>query len=336
MVAISAMNGLSVAGMAIGASIALPELLRRGYDKIMITGVIQAGSSLGILIPPSVVLVLYGMIARQPVGQLWLAGAIPGLMMAGLFILYIAIRCRLQPHLGPTLSLEEREQISWGEKLRLLSAGLVPLFIFFSMTGLFLMGYTSLVESSAVGATAATLAALAKRRLTRHVMEETLRKTLGISCMFMWIILAALCFGAVFDGLGAVKAIENFFLEQLGLGPWQVLIMMQLSFILMGMFLDDTAMLVIVAPLYIPLVGALGFDLVWYGVLYTITCQIAYMTPPFGYNLFLMRAMAPPEVTLRDIYVSVTPFVLIMALALVLVMLFPQIALWLPQWHYGR
>jgi len=336
MVAISAMNGLSVAGMAIGASIALPELLRRGYDKIMITGVIQAGSSLGILIPPSVVLVLYGMIARQPVGQLWLAGAIPGLMMAGLFILYIAIRCRLQPDLGPALSREEREQISWGEKLRLLSAGLVPLFIFFSMTGLFLMGYTSLVESSAVGAAAATLAALVKRRLNRRVMEETLRKTLGISCMFMWIILAALCFGAVFDGLGAVKAIENFFLEQLGLGPWQVLILMQLSFILMGMFLDDTAMLVIVAPLYIPLVGALGFDLVWYGVLYTITCQIAYMTPPFGYNLFLMRAMAPPEVTLRDIYVSVTPFVLIMILALVLIMVFPQIALWLPQWHYGR
>ena len=335
MVAISAMNGLSVAGMAIGASIALPELLRRGYDKIMVTGVIQAGSSLGILIPPSVVLVLYGMIARQPVGQLWLAGVFPGLLMAGLFILYIAIRCRLQPELGPALSEQERSQISRREKLLLLKAGFAPLFIFFCMTGLFLMGITSLVESSAVGAAAATLMALVKGRLTRSVMEETLRKTLGISCMFMWIILAALCFGAVFDGLGAVKAIEAFFLESLGLGPWQVLILMQLSFILMGMFLDDTAMLVIVAPLYIPLVGALGFDLVWYGVLYTITCQIAYMTPPFGYNLFLMRAMAPPEVSLRDIYVSVTPFVLIMILALVLVMVFPQIALWLPQWHYG-
>ncbi|MEA1606931.1 TRAP transporter large permease [Pseudomonas spirodelae] len=336
MVAVSAMNGLSVAGMAIGASIALPELLRRGYDKIMVTGVIQAGSSLGILIPPSVVLVLYGMIARQPVGQLWLAGVFPGLLMAGLFVLYIIIRCRLQPELGPALSEEEREQISWKEKLLLLKAGIAPLFIFFCMTGLFLMGITSLVESSAVGAAAATFTALVKGRLTRSVMEETLRKTLGISCMFMWIILAALCFGAVFDGLGAVKAIEAFFLESLGLGPWQVLILMQLSFILMGMFLDDTAMLVIVAPLYIPLVGALGFDLVWYGVLYTITCQIAYMTPPFGYNLFLMRAMAPPEVSLRDIYVSVTPFVLIMVLALVLVMVFPQIALWLPQWHYAR
>ncbi|MCR1826512.1 TRAP transporter large permease subunit [Pseudomonas sp. GD03721] len=335
MVAISAMNGLSVAGMAIGASIALPELLRRGYDKIMITGVIQAGSSLGILIPPSVVLVLYGMIARQPVGQLWLAGAIPGLMMAGMFMLYIAIRCRLQPQLGPALSQAEREQISMQEKLRLLSAGLVPVFIFLSMTGLFLMGYTSLVESSAVGAAAATLAALFKGRLSGKVMEETLRKTLAISCMFMWIILAALCFGAVFDGLGAVRAIEGFFVDSLHLGPWQILILMQISFIVMGMFLDDTAMLVIVAPLYIPLVGALGFDLIWYGVLYTITCQIAYMTPPFGYNLFLMRAMAPPEVSLRDIYVSVIPFVFIMVLALTLVMVFPQLALWLPQLHYG-
>lgn len=333
MVAVSAMNGLSVAGMAIGASIAMPELLRRGYDKIMVTGVIQAGSSLGILVPPSVVLVLYGMIARQPIGQLWLAGVFPGLMMAGLFVLYIVVRCHINPSLGPALPKEER-QISLGAKLSLLQAGLLPLLIFFSMTGLFVMGITSLVESSAVGAVAATLAALIKRRLTRQVMEDTIRKTLGISSMFMWIILAALCFGAVFDGLGAVKAIEAFFVDGLGLSAWEILIMMQLSYILMGMFLDDTAMLVIVAPLYVPLVGALGFDLVWYGVLYTITCQIAYMTPPFGYNLFLMRAMAPPEVTLSDIYRSITPFVTVMVFGLTLIMVFPQIAMWLPNHVY--
>ncbi|GKX32856.1 MAG: C4-dicarboxylate ABC transporter [Rhizobiaceae bacterium MnEN-MB40S] len=335
MVAISAMNGLSVAGMAIGATIALPELLRRGYDKIMITGVVQAGSSLGILVPPSVVLVLYGMIAREPVGQLWLAGVFPGLMMAGLFIVYIVIRCRIQPELGPPLSEEERD-IPMREKLKLLRAGILPILIFFCMTGLFLMGVTSLVESSAVGALAATLAAIVKRRLTARVMEETLRKTLGVSCMFMWIILAALCFGAVFDGLGAVRAIEGFFVGQLGLGPWEILILMQLSFLLMGTFLDDTAMLVIVAPLYIPLVDALGFDLIWYGVLYTITSQIAYMTPPFGYNLFLMRAMAPPEISLTDIYRSIVPFVFVMLLALAIVMVFPQIALWLPQHVYAR
>ena len=334
MVLVSAMNGLSVAGMAIGAAIALPELLRRNYDKIMVTGVIQAGSSLGILVPPSVVLVLYGMIARQPVGQLWLAGAVPGLLMAALFIIYIAIRSHWQPHLGPPLPKAE-QQMPWVDKLKLLRAGLLPFAIFFCMTGLFLLGYTSLVESSAVGALAATLAALVKGRLTRAVVEETLRKTLGVSCMFMWIILAALCFGAVFDGLGAVRVLEDLFLERLGLGPWQVLILMQLSFLLMGAFLDDTAMLVIVAPLYVPLVGALGFDLVWYGVLYTITCQIAYMTPPFGYNLFLMRALAPPEVTIGDIYRSIVPFVLVMIVALALVMAFPQLALALPQWRYG-
>jgi tripartite ATP-independent transporter DctM subunit len=241
----------------------------------------------------------------------------------------------LQPELGPPLAEEER-QIPLKEKLKLLRAGILPFLIFFFMTGLFLMGITSLVESSAVGAASATIAALAKRRLTRHVLEETLRKSLGISCMFMWVILAALAFGAVFDGLGAVKAIESLFIERWGLSPWGVLIMMQLSYLLMGTFLDDTAMLVIVAPLYVPLIINLGFDPIWYGVLYTITCQIAYMTPPFGYNLFLMRAMAPPEISLLDIYRSIVPFVLVMCFGLALVMIFPQIALWLPNLYYGK
>ena len=335
MVLISAMNGLSVAGMAIGATIALPELLRRGYDKIMVTGVIQAGSSLGILVPPSVVLVLYAMIARQPVGQLWLAGVLPGLLMAAMFIIYIYVRCRLQPDLGPVLPEEER-RVPMAEKMRLLGAGILPLAIFAAMMVPFVNGWTSLVESSAIGAMTAFLAAVLKGRMTREVFENSVRNTLGISCMFMWIILAALGFGAIFDGLGAVKAIEDLFTSQLGLGPWAILILMQLSFIIMGTFLDDTAMLVIVAPLYVPLVGELGFDLIWYGVLYTITTQIAYMTPPFGYNLFLMRAMAPPEIGLRDIYVSIIPFVLVMAVALTLVMVFPQIALWLPDYVYGK
>ena len=331
MVAISAMNGLSVAGMAIGATIALPEMLKRNYDKRMITGVVQAGSSLGILIPPSVVMVLYGMIARQPVSKLWMAGILPGLLMASLFLIYIYVRCKLQPELGPPLKKEERE-VSTIEKIRLLKAGIIPFVIFFFMTGLFLMGIASLVECSAVGAFLATLAAIFKRRFNKQVLENTLKKTLGVSCMFMWIILAALTFGAVFDGLGAGRAIETLFIERWNLTPWGVLIMMQLSYILMGMFLDDTAMLVIVAPLYVPLIISLGFDPIWYGVLYTITCQIAYMTPPFGYNLFLMRAMAPKEISLIDIYRSIIPFVLVMCLGLAIVMIFPEIATWLPDY----
>ena len=334
MVIISAMNGLSVAGMAIGATIALPEMLRRGYDKILISGVVQGGSSLGILIPPSVVMVLYGMIARQPVSKLWFAGLVPGLIMAAMFVAYILIRARMNPALAPVVD-EEELNMPFAEKLALARAGIIPFLIFFLMTGLFVMGYTSLVESSAVGATAATLAALLKGRFTWRLIKETSLKTLSVSCMFLWLILAALAFGAVFDGLGAVRAIENLFLNTWDLGPWQVLIMMQLSFILMGIFLDDTAMLVIVAPLYIPLVASLdlGFDnqLIWFGVLYTITCQIAYITPPFGYNLFLMRSLAPKEITLVDIYRSIWPFALMMVITIVLVMIWPQIALWLPE-----
>ncbi|WP_296479309.1 TRAP transporter large permease subunit [Roseinatronobacter sp.] len=330
MVLISAMNGLSVAGMAIGATIALPELLKRNYNKLMVTGVIQAGSSLGILVPPSVVLVLYAMIARQPVSHLWAAGLLPGLLLATLFIIYIWLRCRMNPALGPVIDPDELAQVTRSEKYRLLLAGLMPLGIFAVMMVPFVLGYTRLVESSVVGAVAALAVSIAKGRMSWTVLETCTRKTLAISCMFLWIILAALAFGAVFDGLRAVDFVRALFMENLGLGRWEILILMQISFILMGMFLDDMAMLVIVAPLYVPIVRMLEFDLIWYGVLYTITCQIAYMTPPFGYNLFLMRAMAPKEVSLGDIYRSIIPFVGVMIVGLGLVMAFPQIALWLP------
>ncbi|WP_019956113.1 TRAP transporter large permease [Yoonia vestfoldensis] len=330
MVLISAMNGLSVAGMAIGATIALPELLKRNYDKLMVTGVIQAGSSLGILVPPSVVLVLYAMIARQPVTHLWAAGLLPGLMLATMFIIYIWLRCRMNPALGPVIDPDELAQVTMRERYRLLLAGLMPLGIFAVMMVPFLLGYTRLVESAVVGAIAALLVSIAKGRMTWAILETCTKKTLAISCMFLWIILAALAFGAVFDGLRAVDFVRTLFIDNLGLGRWEILILMQVSFLLMGMFLDDTAMLVIVAPLYVPIVQMLEFNLIWYGVLYTITCQIAYMTPPFGYNLFLMRAMAPNEVSLIEIYRSIVPFVGVMILGLGIIMAFPQIALWLP------
>ncbi|GAA4532156.1 TRAP transporter large permease subunit [Chelativorans composti] len=336
MVLIACMNGLSVAGMAIGATVALPALLKHGYNKVMVTGVIQAGSSLGILVPPSVVLVLYAMIARQPVLQLWLAGVFPGLLMATLFALYIYIRCRINPELAPAMPKEERDAITPAEKFRLLGAGVLPLMVFLVMMGLFLSGMTSLVESAAVGALLSILSVVFSGRFTWRVFEVSTRNTLSISCMFLWIILAALCFGAVYDGLGAVRAIRTLLLETLDAGPWTILILMLLSFIVLGMFLDDTAMLVIVAPLYVPLVRSLGFDPIWFGILYTITCQIAYITPPFGYNLFLMKAMAPPEITLGDIYRSIVPFVGLMILTIIILMVFPDIALWLPNWWTGR
>jgi tripartite ATP-independent transporter DctM subunit len=336
MIVISMFNGLSVAGMAIGATVALPELLRRGYDKVMITGVIQGGSSLGIMGPPSVVLILYAMIARQPVLQLWLAGIGPFILMAIVFTLYIYIRCRMQPELAPILPAEERANITTREKLVLLREGLLPFGLFAAIMGLFFSGTTSLVETSMVGALLSLLAAWFSGKLTKDVLEVTTRNTLAVSAMFLWIILGALCFSAVYDGLGAIKAIESLLLNTFDLSPWGVLSMMLFSFIILGMFLDDTAMLVIVAPLYIPLVKLLGFDLIWFGILYTITCQIAYIVPPFGYNLFLMRAMAPPEITIVDIYKSIVPFFFLMVFCMIVIMVFPDIAMYLPDLYSGK
>jgi tripartite ATP-independent transporter DctM subunit len=256
--------------------------------------------------------------------------------MAVIYGAYVYIRCLVQPDIGPALPAEERAQITRAEKFQLLRQGILPLAIFFIMMGLFMSGTTSLVESSAVGALLATAAAWWAGNLNKKVFEDSTRNTLGISCMFMWIILGALCFSSVYDGLGAVKAVKTLLIDTWEFSPWTVLSLMLLSFIVMGMFLDDTAMLVIVAPLYIPLVKSLGFNPVWFGILYTITCQIAYITPPFGYNLFLMRAMAPPEISLMDIYRSIVPFFFLMVLSLILIMIFPQIAMWLPEYISGR
>jgi tripartite ATP-independent transporter DctM subunit len=263
--------------------------------------------------------------------QLWLAGILPGLMMAAIFAIYIYLRCWINPKLGPALPAEERAEITWGERFALLREGIMPLAVFGIMMAMFLSGTTSLVESSVVGAILSIAAAGIERKLSWKVLERVTQSTLMITCMFLWIILAALCFSAVYDGLGAIRAIENVLLNTWVLEPWTILILMLLSFIVMGAFLDDTAMLVIVAPLYIPLVIKLGFSPIWFGILYTMTCQIAYITPPFGYNLFLMRALAPPEITLGDIYRSIAPFFLLMVLSVVLILLFPQIALWLPE-----
>jgi TRAP-type mannitol/chloroaromatic compound transport system permease large subunit len=254
----------------------------------------------------------------------------PGLLMAFLFSVYVYIRCRINPAMGPALPEDERREITVRDKVVMLREGILPILVFAIMMGLFLTGVTSLVESSVVGAALATIAAAIEGKLTWKVIEDTTRNTLLISCMFLWIILAALCFSSVYDGLGAVRAIETLLLDTWDLSPYAILIAMLLSFLVMGAFLDDTAMLVIVAPLYIPLVGALDFNLIWFGILYTLTCQVAYITPPFGYNLFLMRALAPPEITLGDIYRSIVPFFFLMILTIIVILVFPEVALWLP------
>ncbi|UCD54259.1 MAG: TRAP transporter large permease subunit [Dehalococcoidia bacterium] len=330
---IAAMAGTNITGTVTAGLLGIRPMLKRGYDKRMVTGLIQAGGALGMMIPPSIDFILFAIIAQGSVGHLWIAGIIPGLILALMYVAYIGIRCRLQPHLGPALPPEERA--TWGEKFRALGGGIQPVLIIFTVLGLLFMGVTTLMECGAVGAVGSVIVAAANRRLSWKVVQESLDETLKISCIFLWIFGAAVFFSAVYDGLGA-PALVGQLLGQFG-HPLVIIGMMMLTWFGLGMIMDDTAMLVIVAPLYIPLVKELGFSITWFGCLFVMSIQMAVLTPPFGYGLFMMKGIVPKDsgITLGDIYRSVWPFVAIQAGMLVLLMFFPQICLWLPYDVFG-
>lgn len=326
---IAAMSGLSFAATVTAGTIALPAMLKRKYDKSFVVGLIPACGSLGFLIPPSIIFILYGLIAGVSIGHLWIAGIMPGVLLASMFVIYIGIRCKIKPELGPALPPEMR--VGWGEKFRALGAGIAPIVLIFAVLGLLFMGVTSLIECASIGMIGAVIIAASNRALSFNLLKTVMDETFRSSVMVIWIFMAALLFSSVFDGLGAIHFMERI----LGLAPGGALgtiIFMQLTFFGLGTVMDDTAMLLIVAPLYIPMVAKMGFSLVWYGVLYTLNCQMAYVTPPFGWNLFIMKSIVPKDsgITMLDIYKSVIPYVGLQGAALGIVIAFPQIALWLP------
>jgi len=323
----AAMVGISGAATVAMGLIALPAMLKHGYDKELALGTIQAGGALGILIPPSVAFVIYGIVAEQSIGQLFMGGVFPGLLLATLYITYILVRCYLQPRMGPPLPLEERA--SWKEKFISLRGLVIPVLLVFLIMGLIMLGITTPTEASGAGAIAVTLYALINRKLNWTTLKSALLSTTRVSGMIAWILIAAIAFGKIYTGLGAVDVLDNL-LKAAGLGAWGTLILMQVSFLIMGCFLDDTAILFICAPLYVPIVASYGFNLVWFGVLYVMNTEMAFLTPPFGINLFYMKGVVPKEISITDIYKSIVPYVGLQALGLAIVMIFPQIALWLP------
>ncbi|HPC03953.1 MAG TPA: TRAP transporter large permease subunit [Syntrophales bacterium] len=324
---IAAMVGISGAATVAMGLIALPAMLKRNYSKYLATGTIQAGGALGLLIPPSIPFLVYAFVAQQSAGMLFASGVLPGLLLCSLYIVYILVRSALQPELAPALPPEERATLR--EKMLSLKALVLPFAVIFSVMACVVLGITTITEASVIGALGAMVAATVQRKLTFRMIRESLERTTIVTAMVMWIALAAVCFGSIYTGLGAAKMVKDVFLG-LGLGPWGVLICMQLSFFVLGMFLDDTAILFLTVPLYLPIVKQLGFDPLWFGTLFVINMQMAFLTPPYGLNLFYMKGVVPRGITMTDLYWSVWPFVLIQAVGLALVMIFPQIALWLP------
>ena len=339
---IAAMVGVSGAATVTMGLIALPSMVKRGYDKRMITGGIQAGGALGFLIPPSVIAIVYGMLARVSIGKLFAAGVGPGLMLAIFYMIYIGVRCQLQPELGPALPLEDRA--SWKEKFISLRGLILPAILIVTVLGFIILGITSPTEASAVGAAGALVCAAIHRRLTWGVLHDSVIRTARVTAIIMWVVIGALAFSTVYDGLGAAQMVEAF-IGGLPLGPYGILILMQLSFFVLGTILDDTAILFITLPVYVPLITSLGFDPVWFGILYIVNMQMAFLTPPFGYCLFYMLGIVKDlyrtgtiteEITIGDVYRSVWPYVAMQGLGLIIIIIFPQIAMWLPNLFFQK
>ena len=323
----AAMCGISGAAVVAMGTIALPSMLERGYDKRMVLGCINTGGGWGILIPPSILMILYSLITGVSVGQMFAAGVLPGILLMVLTCAYIIIRCYFQPELAPAQPKEERA--SWGEKMAALRAVILPILIVVMVLGSIIRGVTTPTEAAAMGVLGALISALVYRRMSWELLRDAAVRTFKLTGMIMWILFAAHAFSAAYQSMGAQEMIQGLITGIPG-GPWAIIITMMLIVFLLAMVLDPVGIMLITLPVFLPIVKALGFDPVWFGILFVINMEIGYMTPPFGFNLFYLKGVVPPSITMKDIYVSVIPFVLVEVVGIVLIMMFPEIATYLP------
>ena len=323
----AAMAGISGAATVSMGVIALPAMLKRNYDKVIAMGCISGGGALGILIPPSVPMIIYATLTGESVGGLFAGGILPGLVLSALFVLYIGIRCFLQPELGPALPKEERA--TWEEKIASLRAVILPIIIIIMVLGSIYGGVCTPTESATLGVVGAFISALVYRKLNWSLIKESCFRTARLTAMIIWILIGAYCFTSVYTGTGAHELMEHLLLSIPG-GRYAILITIQLIFFILGCILDPAGIIMICTPVFVPVIKSLGFDPLWFGILFIMNMEMGYLTPPFGFNLFYMKAIVPPGVTMEDIYRSIVPFVALQALGLVIVIIFPQIALYLP------
>jgi len=325
----AAMTGIVGAAVATMGILALPAMLKRGYDKRIAVGSICAGGTLGILIPPSVITIVYAVTAGVSIGHMFMGGVFPGLLLSSLFIIYIAIRCWLQPELGPAPPKEERDKHSMKDKLIALRTVILPILLIIGVLGSIYAGIATPTEAAGVGCVGAIISAMIYRRLSWKMINETVKTTAIVSTMIMWITIGARCYISVFSAIGGDELIQGFVLHLTG-NRWIILIVMQVILLILGLFLDEIGIILLCVPIFLPIVTSVGFDPVWFGILFLVNAQMNYITPPFGYTLFYMKGVAPKEITMGHIYRGAIPFVLLQLIGLILCALFPQIILWLP------
>lgn len=352
---LAAMVGVIGAAEVAMGILALPAMLRRKYDPQLACGSILAGGTLGILIPPSILAILFAVVAQQSVGDLFMGAVLPGLVLSGLYIAYVVTRSYINPAMGPALPIEER--VSFVEKLRLLKSIVAPIALIVLVLGVIFTGVATPVEAAGIGTFGAIFVAAMHRRLNWAGTREAAVTTLRASAMVLWIIFGA----SIFVGFYILKGGQQFVADSListGFGPYGILLIMMIILVILGMFLDWVGILLLAVPIFVPVMLQLDFDgllgfpgptagianadkarealQLWFGVVYMVNMQMSFLSPPFGYALFYLKSVAPPEIGMGVIFRSAVPFLILQAVGLALCIIFPKLILWLPQLVYQQ
>ncbi len=343
---LAAMVGVIGAAEVTMGIIALPAMLKRNYNPELACGSILAGGTLGILIPPSILAIIFAVVAQQSVGELFIGAVFPGLFLSGMYIIYVTIRCYLNPVLGPALPLEERVTVA--EKIHLLRGIIAPVALIVLVLGVIFSGVATPVEAAGIGTFGALFVASLHRKLSWQTVQAAAITTLKASAMVLWIIFGA----SIFVGFYIIEGGQKFVVDTLvgtGLGSYGILLIMNVLLVVLGMFVDWVGILFLAVPIFVPLMKSLPWDglfglpgvspaevPLWFGVVYMVNMQMSFLSPPFGYALFYLKSVSPPQITMGIIFRSAIPFLLIQAVGLFICVVFPEIILWLPRLVYGR
>lgn len=327
-VLMAAMTGIIGGEIILLGLVALPQMLRLNYDRGLAIGTICAGGSLGTMIPPSIVLIIYGLTAGVDIGRLFVATIVPGLLLATIYIGYIVVRCRLNPALGPPAPPEERN-LRRAEKIRLIGGLVLPLGVAGGVLGSIYMGVASVSEAAGMGAVGAILSAAARRELNWPMLRDALYQTMNTCGMLLWITFGATALIGVYNLMGGDAFVKSL-VTGLPLPPLGIIAVMMAVLILLGLFMDWIGICLLTMPIFVPIVISLGYSPVWFGILFCMNMQISYLTPPFGPAAFYLKGVAPPGIELGHIYKALWPFIGLQACGLAAVVFFPEVALWLP------
>jgi len=330
---LAAMTGIIGGEIVLLGMIALPQMLRLNYDKKIAIGIVCAGGSLGTMIPPSIVLIMYGLVSGTPIGDLFLATVVPGVLLAMMYAAYVFLRCQINPALGPALPPEERD-MSFLQKIAMLKTVILPLVVAVCVLGSIYAGVASVTEAAGMGVVGTLLAIAIRRELNFKVMRTSLLQTMNTCGVLIWMGIGANILVGVFNLMGGTRFVSNL-IGGLDVAPILVILFMMAILLFLGLFMDWVGIVLLTMPIFVPIVIKLGMSPVWFGILFAMNMQVAYLSPPFGPAAFYLKGVAPPDITLQQIFSSLWPFIGLQIVSLSLVLFFPELTLWLPRLVYG-